>query len=97
MLLEQYVIDVIEENEVPLTGGLNQGQFFVFAFVMLALVLVLLCASLYISACMRYRARIVTLGMNGRESRSDAHAGWNLVRLRNRVQDMESKALEDMQ
>lgn len=93
MIMQQadYRLIYIADEEVPLASSLiRENRFFpVTVAVMLTLILVTLVLVYYIQ-CKKYRNRIAYLS----GERKDFHTGWNLIKLREEVQEMELEAVE---
>ncbi len=98
MLLNSYVLSVVEENEVPLSSGIGQEQFFTFAIVVMIAIALLLCVGVYLSMCLRIRNRMTSLLLNGSTQQGrKVKGGWNLFKLRRELEAMETDVLGNMQ
>ena len=87
VLLAGYRIIQIEEEATPLAAQAAKSVYYGDTVLGMLLIGILLLAIAYIILCRKYRKRIFEL-------RENAHPGWNCLRLRKQVSELEDRKAE---
>jgi len=91
---EQYSLTVIEDEQTALAAGVSQGSsLYYFTAGLLILVMVLTAIGIYFMECIKYRKRIISLAE--KIGQDELKVSWNLMHLKETVQNMESRFIED--
>lgn len=91
-----YTLSVIADEEVPLSGGIREEQFALFAFIAVGVVLISLITTIYLVKLHHMRQRYLQLVKNSNITTEHADRTLNIYKLKGKIKRLEDNLAAKM-